>query len=59
MAHRIVLSGGPGTGKTSVVNHLLSNNYVCFSEAFRHLLDEENELNSGVNFTNTPLELTL
>ncbi|MGB0428797.1 MAG: AAA family ATPase, partial [Flavobacteriales bacterium] len=58
MAHRIVLSGGPGTGKTSIVNHLLSKDYVCFSEAFRHLLDEENELNSGINFTNTPLEFS-
>ena len=30
---RIVLAGGPSTGKTSVINELNKLGYICFEEA--------------------------
>ncbi len=45
---RIVIAGGPGFGKTSVVSGLENLGYVVFHEVSRHLLDEEKEKDSDI-----------
>ena len=37
---RIVLAGGPSTGKTSVLNKLIKLEYHCFQEAAREIFTE-------------------
>ena len=37
MQQKIVLIGGPGTGKTSVLNELIKNDYYCMSEISREV----------------------
>nr|WP_321237519.1 ATP-binding protein [uncultured Psychroserpens sp.] len=34
---RIVITGGPGTGKTSIINELISRGYTCFEEVSRQV----------------------
>lgn len=58
MKQKIVLAGGPSTGKSSVIDFLKSKGYPCLDESFRELLDKERENETGVNFGNTPLEFS-
>ena len=37
---RIVLAGGPSTGKTSVINALSKGKFLCFQEAAREILTD-------------------
>ncbi len=37
---RIVITGGPGTGKTSIINRLEATNYFCFHEIIRNMTEE-------------------
>ena len=37
---RVVLAGGPSTGKTSVINELKKLGFVCFDEAARDILSD-------------------
>ena len=37
---RIVLAGGPGTGKTSVINALKKERFYCFEEAAREIFNK-------------------
>ena len=37
---RIVLAGGPSTGKTSVINALTKGGFLCFQEAAREILTD-------------------
>ena len=34
---KILITGGPGTGKTSLVNELKNNGYLCSEEIVRDL----------------------
>ena len=34
---RIVITGGPATGKTAIIDYLRSNGYLCFEEVIRKL----------------------
>ncbi len=36
---KIVCTGGPSVGKTSVINHLLEQGFICFLEIIRTLTD--------------------
>ena len=53
---RIVLAGGPSTGKTSVLNELKRQNFHCFNEVARDILIE-NKL-KGLGFINNPIEIS-
>jgi len=34
---KIVIAGGPGTGKTSIINHLIADGYLCYEEISRQV----------------------
>ena len=36
---KIVISGGPGSGKTTLINLLINNGYHCFEEFSRSVID--------------------
>lgn len=38
---RIILTGGPGTGKTSIINELIKEGFNCFEEISREIIREE------------------
>ncbi len=53
---KIVLAGGPGTGKTSVINELKKKNFYCFEEAAREIFDEFKI--KGLEFKTDPVEIS-
>jgi predicted ATPase len=60
---KIVITGGPGTGKTSIINELKQRNYHCFDEIIRSLTIEAKEGNEAsshisnpIAFVNNPLD---
>lgn len=53
---RIVLAGGPSTGKTSVINELKKKNFYCFEEAAREIFDEFKL--KGLEFKTNPIEIS-
>ncbi|OEJ98548.1 ATPase [Flavivirga aquatica] len=59
----IVITGGPGTGKTSIINQLKKQNYYCFDEIIRALtLEAKNEVETSsqisnpIAFVNDPMD---
>ena len=53
---RIVITGGPGTGKTSVIKNLEESGYLCFHEIIRDLTSEAIHGNDPSNYTTNPLQ---
>ena len=53
---RIVLAGGPSTGKTSVINELNKLGYTCFEEAARDILSQYSS--KGSSFKLDPLKIS-
>lgn len=53
---KVVLAGGPSTGKTSILNKLKKNGYKCFDEAAREILSNFNEKGDG--FKSNPIEIS-
>lgn len=53
---KVVLAGGPSTGKTSIINRLKKNGYQCFDEAAREILSNFNE--KGGRFKSNPIEIS-
>ena len=53
---RIVLAGGPGTGKTSVINALRRQNYYCFEEVAREIFNEFKL--KGLEFKSDPIKIS-
>lgn len=45
---RIILTGGPGTGKTSIISHLKEEGHSCFEEISREIIRDELEKGSNV-----------
>ena len=41
---KIVISGGPGTGKTSIINELVSIGQIVFHESSREIINQLNNL---------------
>lgn len=60
---KIVITGGPGTGKTSIINELKNQNYHCFEEIIRSLTleaktEKENAtpISNPIAFVSDPLD---
>ena len=53
---RIVLAGGPSTGKTSVLNELKKLGFVCFDEAARDILSDYSL--KGSSFKLDPIKIS-
>lgn len=55
---KIVLAGGPGTGKTSIINELKKRNYFCFDEVARQITAEAQKSGIEQLFLKRPLEFS-
>lgn len=60
---RIVITGGPGTGKTSIINALKAQNFHCFDEIIRELtleakndVDTSAQISNPIAFVNNPMD---
>jgi predicted ATPase len=61
-----VITGGPGTGKTSVINELKNRGYYCFEEIIRTLTTEAKKesdasmhISNPIAFVNDPLHFNV
>jgi predicted ATPase len=52
---RIVITGGPGTGKTSLVKQLEANGFFCYHEIIRDLTSEAINSSDAKSFESNPL----
>jgi len=52
---RIVITGGPSVGKTSLIESLKSLDYVCFPEVIREFTIEETENKTTENLKSNPI----
>jgi len=52
---RIVITGAPGTGKTSVINALEENGFFCYAEIIRSMTSEAKEVGDPNSFISNPL----
>ena len=42
---KFVITGAPGTGKTSIINHLKTKGYNCIDEISRKIISEQIDIN--------------
>ncbi len=63
---KIVITGGPGTGKTSLIQALKKRNFHCFDEIIRSLtlevkkdVDESSHISNPIVFANDPLDFNM
>jgi predicted ATPase len=54
---RIVITGGPATGKTAIIDHLISKNYTCFEEVIRKLTAEAQSSGAITEAHSNPIAL--
>lgn len=54
-AKKIVITGGPGTGKTSIINELLNRKFTCFEEVSRQVILEARKNGDDQLFLTKPL----
>lgn len=52
---KVVITGGPGTGKTTLVRYLEANGHACYPEIIRTLTDEAKQASGKEQFTTNPL----
>ena len=52
---RIVVTGGPGTGKTSVIKYLEAANFYCYHEVIRDMTKNAMEKENITNYETNPL----
>lgn len=60
---KIVITGGPGTGKTAIINELKNQNYHCFEEIIRSLTleakkekEDTTPISNPIAFVSDPLD---
>ncbi|MDD2986540.1 ATP-binding protein [Flavobacterium sp.] len=51
----IVITGGPGTGKTTIIDGLIEQGYTCFSEISRDIINEARKKGIEQLFLEKPL----
>ena len=51
----IVITGGPGTGKTTIINGLLEKGYTCFPEISREIINDARKQGFEQLFLEKPL----
>ncbi|MDA7559089.1 ATP-binding protein [Flavobacteriaceae bacterium] len=54
---KIVITGGPATGKTTIINYLKHKGYTCFEEVARKLTSDALELENIKEIHSNPIEL--
>ncbi len=54
-AKKIVITGGPGTGKTSIINELLRRDFICLEEVSRQVILEAQKKGIDQLFLTEPL----
>jgi predicted ATPase len=54
-AKKIVITGGPGTGKSSIINELLKRGFICFEEVSRQVILEARKNGDDQLFLTQPL----
>lgn len=52
---RIVITGGPGTGKTSIINELIDRGYLCSEEVSRQIILDAQKKGIDQLFLTEPL----
>ena len=52
---KIVITGGPGTGKTSIINNLVKRGFLCYEEISRQITLEAREKGIEQLFLTEPL----
>ena len=55
MQQRIVITGAPGTGKTSIIKKLENDDYFCYHEIIRDFTLEAKENSDASTFDSNPL----
>ncbi|MBT8280504.1 MAG: ATP-binding protein [Muriicola sp.] len=55
MPKRIVITGGPGTGKTSIIRLLEKKGFFCFHEVVRDFTTEAKQFTDSENLHSNPL----
>ena len=54
-AKKIVITGGPGTGKSSIINELMNRGYFCLEEISRQITREARKQGTEQLFLKDPL----
>ena len=54
MIKRIIITGGPCSGKTSIIDSLKDNGYKCFNEISREIIQK---MNIKTSYKNIDLSL--
>ena len=55
---KIVISGGPGTGKTSIINELVSIGQIVFHESSREITTKYKKLGHDQLFLSNPIKFS-
>ena len=58
MSTKILITGGPGTGKTSLIKELLNRGFFCFPEIVRELKSSKRSYGVKNYFESSPVDFT-
>ena len=55
---RVVITGGPGTGKTSIIEYLNKMNFNVFNESSREVTKKFKNIDSDQYFLSNPIDFS-
>ena len=55
---RVVITGGPGTGKTSIIEYLNKMNFNVFNESSREVTKKYKNIDSEQYFLSNPIDFS-